>query len=66
MKKCKDKILECLVDNIKDQTPDDSLTFYMLAFDLGSDIDLKSRLENISKLNDIYSVNTDHKLKEKW
>ena len=66
LKKCKEDILECLAGNIKDQTPDDSLAFYMSACDLELDIDLESRLEKISKLHDICGVNTDHEMKEKW
>ena len=29
MKKCKEEILGCLADNIKDQTPDNSLAFFI-------------------------------------
>ena len=66
LKKCEEKILEFLADNIKDQTPDESLVFYMSAFDLGSDIDLENRLEKISTLHNTYGVDTDHEPKKKW
>ena len=66
LKKCKEEILECKADNIKDQTPDDRLVLFMSAFDLELDIDLESRLKKISKMHDIYCVNTGHELKEKW
>ena len=61
----KSEILKCMSDNIEDQNDVDSLAALMSLFNLASTEDLESRLEKISKLYNIYGIDTE-KTMEKW
>ena len=62
----KEGILKCLVENIVDQNIEDSICDLMCAFNLNSKEGLESRLEKIQKLHNIYGIDREHHVKEKW
>ena len=64
--KAKKEILKCLADNIRDQNSEESLAAMFSAFNLKSTEDLDSRLGKISSLYEIYGLDTNHTMKEKW
>ena len=52
--------------NIVDQNNDQSLSGLMSVFDLASTDDYDNRTAKIEKLHDIYGVDSEHVLEEKW
>ena len=65
MVKIKKEIIGCIVDNINDQNGVDSLMGLSL-FDLSSDEDFESRLDQLSKFYDMYGVDNEHLVKKQW
>ena len=62
---CKKNILQCMAENIIDQTKEDSLSGFMRAFDLLSEESFEARVKKIESLHNIYGLESRHVL-EDW
>ena len=62
----KSHILNFLAEQIKDLNSEESLSFYFSCFDLSTNEDLESRLEKLEPLFNIYGVEREHGVDEKW
>ena len=60
----KAEILRVMSDNILDQNDGNSLAALMSAFHLSSEEGLDGRLEKVSAIYEIYSVDSDHLMKD--
>ena len=62
---CKKNILQCMAENIIDQTREYSLSSFMRAFDLLSEESFEARVKKIESLHNIYGLDSTHIL-EDW
>ena len=62
---CKKNILQCMAENIIDQTKEYSLSSFMRAFDLLSEESFEARVKKIESLHNIYGLDSTHIL-EDW
>ena len=63
--KCKTEILNCMVENIREQNDKSSLAAMMDAFNLQSTEDLDSRTSKVELLHDLSGQNITHTM-QKW
>ena len=61
---CKKSIVQCVADNIIDQTKEYSLSGLMSTFDLLSEESFEVRVKKIELLHDIYGLESEHVLED--
>ena len=66
LEKTRIDVINCMVDNIRDQVDSCILMFQFSAFDLKSKEDLNGRSQKISALYYTFGVDVEHAVKDKW
>ena len=59
---CKNNLLQCMADNITDQTKEESISRLMCLFDLLSHENFESRVKKVELLYDIYGLASENVL----